>query len=108
MAIAENPSSHDGRRQEGLLARELAEVTKNMVEDALAWARGNQVKASDVLGCSKVSLWRWVGLYGIDLNAVETASRRGLWRYKTQPTDAPWVKGVSAQTSQGDDSAVEF
>ena len=91
MAVAENPSGYDGRRQDGLLSGELARATKELVEDALAWARGNQVKASAILGCHKVSLWKWIKVYSIDLDAVELASRRGQWQYRTQPKGAPWT-----------------
>ena len=94
MAVAENPADHDGRRQDGLLARELATATKDIIEDAIAWAKGNQARTSAILGCNKTSLWRWIKVYGIDLNAVEADARRGRWKYKTRPAGAPW-SGVS-------------
>lgn len=98
MAVAENPSDHDGRRQEGLLAQELATTTKEMIEDALAYTRGNQVRASEILGCNKVSMWNWIKKYGIDIDAVEASSRAGTWEYKSRPVGgAPWVTGEGVE-----------
>ena len=93
MATAKNPATHDARRQGGLLSRQLAATTKELVEDALAWTHGNQVKASALLGCNKVSLWAWIQQFQIDLNAVKTAARAGAWEYKSRPVDgAPWCE----------------
>lgn len=98
MAVAEKPSAHDGRRRDGLLAGELARATRELVEDALAWTMGHQVQASKLLGCNKVSLWRMISQFGIDIEDVAKAARDGRWAYKTRPEGAPWVSESNEST----------
>ena len=95
MAGATNQSEHDARRQEGILARELAEHTKELVEDALAYTHGHQQRACDLLGCNKVSLWRMIERFGTDLDDIRARSEAGTWLYQTSPNGAPWVDGTA-------------
>lgn len=96
MAGAANPDEHDARRQDGILARELAEHTKELIEDALAWTRGHQQRACVVLGCDKVSLWRMIAKFEVDLESIKARSAVGEWLYQTAPAGAPWVEGSGA------------
>ena len=93
MAGATNQSEHDARRQDGILARELAEHTKELIEDALAYTRGHQQRACDLLGCNKVSLWRMIEKFRVDLESIKALSEAGSWLYQTAPAGAPWVEG---------------
>jgi DNA-binding NtrC family response regulator len=86
-------SQHDARRRDGVLAQALAEMTREMIEDALAWAGGNQKKACGALGCNKVYLWQQIKRYDIDIKDVAARAAAGTWLYKSFPKGAPWVAG---------------
>ncbi len=91
MSTDENKGRVDARWTEGILAREISTTTKELVEDALAYCEGNQTRASALLGCSTVYLWKLLKRAGIDLQEIKAKSLAGDWVYRTVPDGAPWV-----------------
>lgn len=81
----------DARWTDGILAREISTTTKELVEDALAYCEGNQTRASELLGCSTVYLWKLLKRAGINLAEIKAQSLAGEWIYRTAPDGAPWV-----------------
>ena len=65
------------RRQQGTTVNIYQGARRRQLVEALEAAGGNQTKAARILGVSRVTVWKWMSKYGIELGArVQTGEDR--------------------------------
>lgn len=86
-------AEHDARRKAGILSGALADTEKAVIEDALAWTRGNRAQACEIVGLNRAALWHKARKYGIDATDIGRKAAANTWVYRTAPEGAPWSAG---------------
>lgn len=81
----------DKRRFDGMMAREIRSLVRDLVSDALAYSGGNQLQAAEALGCGRIHVARIITREELDVERIRTLALEGRWIYLTNPTGAPWA-----------------
>ena len=84
-------STMDRRRRDGLMARALQTVERALVEDALAYARGNVSEAARCLGMNRITLNAAIARYEVPVADLCARVEARAYDYQTSPEGAPWV-----------------